>query len=1178
LAKKLDRQFLSRIIGAHNNRDKRRCDQTFYIYARLLAHHNSNKNRTNRLKTINARKASMMNRITNKAVLKTNAATLLVSSALGALAPAYAQTAAAAKEDAVEQIVVTGSRIARPDLQAASPIAVITSQDIKLSGSVNVENILNDLPQTIPGLTSSSNNPGDGTATIDLRGLGEERTLVLVNGRRYLPAGQDGIVDINTIPAGLIERVEVVTGGASATYGSDAIAGVVNFITKKNFSGVELSSQYGLSSRGDGSQLDLGALVGGDIVDGKGNITFYVGYSKRNPIFQGDRDFTRSTLTEACVIPGSFNPKTGISTRGARPDNDGNCVGTDVLGLVAGGSATIAAGRITIPSVARASRFAGTGARAPLDINLDGTADVEYGGLGLRFDETGSLATAADPADRFNFAPLNYLKTPQTRWLLNSTARYEINENFEVYAEGTFVQNRTNTQLAPTPATVTSADGVRLPVTSAFYGASTSALLNRIDLLSTGTRAQVGGINAIVQQTQRLNAAGVPLFTDDVAETTTTSNRRAVRAGNADDVLADINRDGFIDLNPIFIPVYTAAGSFNTVAPTFTADNPATDYDERTLAIGSGRTNADGTFTAGGAAAFVPDGFVTPGVVSRRAVEVGPRVQENTRSAYRATIGFRGKVFDGWTYDAYYLYQRTEYLERLKNDVSKSRFINALSGCANNATDGCVPVNIFGAGRITEAQANYLRVNATNSTNVEQQVASASITGTLAELPAGPLGLAFGGEWRKDSSAFEPDSFLATGDILGFTAGQPTRGSYSVKEVFGEVRVPILSDVPFVKDLTFEGGFRYSDYSTSGGNWTFKALGEWQVVDDLKIRGGYQRAVRAPNILELFQGTSNAFRTATDPCTDAQPTVNQTAAVRAICVATGVAASDVFAFGQENAQIESTEGGNSKLKAERATTYTIGAVIQPRFLPGFSASVDYYSISIKDAIGRFGNGTNNILNLCYNVIQSAASPYCQVISRRTDGVVRLVTALNANTAKRETTGIDLNINYRFNIGWGMFETDESTFNVGFAGTHVFKNNITPVQELPAVVNKCAGSFGSTCLEPDPKNRFTVSTSWTTGPLTLKSQVAWLSSVTVDNFTPGVSNPSSFVNPTLKAETYVDFSASFDVNDRVSFFGGINNAFDNKPTFLGDGQQQSNTFPSTYDAVGRRYFLGANFKF
>lgn len=1120
-----------------------------------------------------------MNRVSNKAILKTSVATLLISSAFGALAPAYAQSATTpANKDDVEQIVVTGSRIARPDLSSNSPLSVVTQQDIKLSGSVNVENILNDLPQTIPSLTSNSNNPGDGTATIDLRGLGESRTLVLVNGRRYVPAGQDGVVDINTVPAGLVERVEVVTGGASATYGSDAIAGVVNFITKKNFTGLELSSQYGLTSRGDGSQLDLGALFGGDVADGKGNITFYAGFSKRNPIFQGDRAFSSSTLTEACVVPNTQNPNTGISATGSRPNDAGNCVNNDVLGLIAGGSGTIAGGRITIPAIARQSLFAGAGARAPLDINLDGTVDVPYGGLGLKFDTTGSIATANDPADRYNFAPVNYLQTPQTRWLMNSTARYEINENFEVYAEGTFVQNRTNTQLAPTPATVTSTDGVRIPVSSAFYGANTSALLGRIDGLSTGTRAKVGGVNAIVEQAQGLDGSGNPLFTDDITGQPTTVTRRAIRTGNAADTAADANGDGFIDQTPIFVPVYTVAGSFNTVAPTVTTDNPATDYDERVTAIGAGRTNDDGSFTPGGTAAFVPDGFVTPGVVSRRMVEVGPRIQENTRTAYRALVGLRGAVFDNWTYDAYYLYQRTDYQERLKNDVSKSRYINALSGCNNNASDGCVPLNIFGAGRITEAQADYLRVNATNSTVVEQQVASASITGTVAELPAGALGVAFGGEWRKDSSAYEPDSFLSSGDVLGFTAGKPTRGSYSVKEVFGEMRVPILADVPLVKNLSLEAGFRYSDYSTAGGNWTYKLLGEWQVVDDLKIRGGYQRAVRAPNVLELFQGTSNSFPQADDPCTKTQPAGKQTAAVRALCVATGVAASDVFAIDQENTQIESTYGGNAKLKAERATTYTIGAVIQPRFLPGFSASVDYYSVSIKSAIARFGNGTNNILNLCYNVIQSASSPYCQAIARRSDGQVDLVTALNANTAKLETKGIDLNLNYRFNVGWGLFNTNESTFNFGFAGTHVFKNNTTPVEDLPSEINKCAGSYGSTCNEPDPKNRFTVSTSWSTGPLTLRSQVSWLSSVTVDSVLSGGGDPASFVNPTLKAKTYVDMSGSFEVNEHVSFFGGLDNIFDTKPTFLGDVQQQTNTFPSTYDVVGRRYFVGATVKF
>lgn len=312
--------------------------------------------------------------------------------------PVFAQAADAAADEG-ESIIVTGSRIARPDLTSNSPISVVSGDLLAEKGTVNIEQTLNQLPQVTPGLNANVNNGGNGTVTVDVRGLGATRTLVLVNGRRMVPSNNTGVVDLNVINPLLIERVDVVTGGASATYGSDALGGVVNFILKKKFEGVEVSGQYGVTSRGDSDNWTIGAIVGGNFADDRGNATIAVSYTDRSPSFQSQRAWSRI---------------------------DQN-----------GGSATGIAGRFdnlfTNPFVPGGNRaFNADGSVRPFRNNFDLT----------------------DPTtDRFNFAPVNYIQTPQQRFTLTALGNYDITDNISAYIEGHYVQSNVKLQLAPTPAT-----------------------------------------------------------------------------------------------------------------------------------------------------------------------------------------------------------------------------------------------------------------------------------------------------------------------------------------------------------------------------------------------------------------------------------------------------------------------------------------------------------------------------------------------------------------------------------------------------------------------------------------------------------------------------------------------------------------------------------------------------
>ncbi len=957
-----------------------------------------------------------------RSALMGSAATLLASFALGT--GVTAQDADAELDMDLEEVTVTGSRIVRRDLTAPSPISTIGAEEFQLQGAQNVEQVLATLPQTIPGFGGSSNNPGDGTATVDLRGLGAFRTLVLVNGRRYLQSRQDGVVDLNTIPSTLIERVEVVTGGASAVYGSDAVAGVVNFVMKDDYEGLEMSGQYGTTTHGDAETYNIDATMGGNFADGRGNATLFVNYVKRKSLMQGDRKFSTYALGE-----------------GGDPDrlpSEEFGAGTGLGGF--GSSGIPGARTFTTPTV------------DPDGIPNSGD---EYA-LG-RFNADGSGAPYSAASDSFNYAPDNFLQLPQERWMAAATAHYQINDSVRIYTEATFVSNKVPQELAPTPA-------------------FTTVMIN----------------------------PDSPFFTSAVQE---------------------------------------AWRSLRTLDP------------------------SDPEWENENVAAFV----------GRRMVENGPRQALDTRDAFRVAIGFDGEIGDGWSYDVNYSYNRVDNFQFLKNDVSASRFIQAIAvtddGTAcQDTSGGCVPLNIFGEGNISQEAVDFVKINATNVTEVTTQNLQALISGSLGDLTgAGEIGIAIGAEYRKDSSAFTPDTFLASGDVLGFNAGEPTVGSFDAYDIFAEMAIPLVTGAPGIENLEATLAARYSDYSTAGGVWSYAGGLTWSPVSDISLRGQYQRAVRAPNVLELFQGGANGFPGATDPCSDAQV---PDATLTSLCEATGVPAGQTGQFTQANAQIEGIFGGNPDLTEETADTYTFGAVITPEALPGLTMTVDYYDITIDDAVDVLGGGVNSILNVCYNVIQDINSVYCQAVTRRADGNVDTVFAGNANIGQVKTSGIDLQMAYGMDVDWGFFEGG-STLDFNFVGTHVINNEETPDLAV-GTVNDCEGQFGNTCGEPDPQYRFNLRTTMTNGPLQLSLNWRWLDSSTDDRILNG--NPDDVVVEKIAAESYFDLSFTYDVSENLQMYGGARNIFNNKPTFLGDSAEQANTFPETYDAIGTRLFLGARVRF
>lgn len=962
--------------------------------------------------------------------------------------PAFAQAddVSSSNEEATESTAITviGSRIQRKDLESTNPVAVVSAEEFRLTGAVNVEQVLNTLPQVLPGVTGFSNNPGNGNVTLNLRNLGATRTLVLVNGRRWMLADTNQLVDANTIPQFLLNNVEVLTGGASAIYGTDAVAGVVNFQLRE-IEGLELNGTYSLTGQGDGARYQFNAAIGSSFDDGRGAVTLYTSYSRRDPIFQGARDFSRRAAADGCIVPGTADAQ-GLGR--AFPGNSaatGCAARGGELGYLPGGSATGPIATFVTPSNT------------------------------YIFNETGGGSRVfQNPADLYNFAPENYLQLGQERYLGGAYGRYEFTDGIEAYAEVSFVRNEVPTQLAPTPAGVTAP----LFVNSPFFNAQTRALLG---------------------------------------------------------------------------------------------ENPAN------ATLGANYRDT---------------------LVNFRFNQLSGRISNFDRDAFRILGGVRGDITDSLRFDAYYNYSRTTNTVLQRGNISRSRYINALTvefvpgsttelRCQSTTarSAGCVPINPFGSSLASAAAIDYVSVNATNVTTSELINGVASINGELFNLGLGGDDVAFaaGVEYRKVRAEFIPDEFLSSGDVLGFNAGLPTAGSYDVREVFGEVRVPVLED-KIIHRLELNGAFRYSDYSLPaiGGNWTYNVGADLAPVEGIRFRGTYARAVRAPNTQDLFGGASTGFPQAIDPCSDRGPVLQRTAELRAFCIQSGVPANLVFSQGvQQNQQIQANFGGNPNVLQETSDTWTVGAVFQPTFVPRLNMTVDYFNIVIDGTIGVLGGGFANSIDFCFNTIRNPADQLCQpffgarnplngALGETAGGRNPLIGS--ANVGRLETSGIDFQIDYSL----PLFGGDLSFF---YLGTWLDKLRNTPLLLVPQRVNINEGTFGA------PEYRHNVRVSYTEGPLT--ASVRWRHEGSTEDSRIGNTftgttrtglDPALLPTPYIEAFNYIDLALSADISETLQLNAGVNNLFDKQPPILGTAQEQANTLPSFFDVLGRDFFVGVNFRF
>lgn len=574
---------------------------------------------------------------------------------------------------------------------------------------------------------------------------------------------------------------------------------------------------------------------------------------------------------------------------------------------------------------------------------------------------------------------------------------------------------------------------------------------------------------------------------------------------------------------------------------------------------------------------------------------VGQPRRDNLRfNDYRYSAGVRGDIGSGFSYDVNYMYSLVKFKETYLNDVNQTKAGLALNAVSVNGVptcrsviDGtdpnCIPINVFTPGGVTAEQAAYIFGESNTASRNSLSVISGSLSGDLGQmgvtLPWAErgVGIALGVERRRETLNFTADEVAQQNGTL------PSDGVIAVTEAFGEIEIPLIEDKPFFRSLTINGGLRYSSYDNkqnstgikSGYNvWTYKGELSWAPIDDLRVRASYNRAIRAPNVAELFASQAVGNVNGTDPCAGANPSASFE-----ICRLTGVTQAMYGRIpGCPSDQCSGLGGGNTALKPETADTYTLGVVITPKALRRFSLSIDYYNIKVKDYIGSIAPSL--IMGQC----ATTGDPYfCGLFVRdpRSGQVFGqnsgYIISTTMNTGYLKTSGIDVNADYTFDVG------NFGSINVGVVGTYLIEQVSQPVPGAGSY--DCKGLFGYTCGQPTPEWRHVARFSWM-APGDFTASVSWrhiggttLSSLT-DN--PLLSADKTTVNRKIDAYNYIDLSLTQVIDKRLTLRAGVNNLFDKDPPILDSGLLQSfgngNTYPGVYDALGRTIFVGATINF
>jgi outer membrane receptor protein involved in Fe transport len=947
----------------------------------------------------------------------------------------------------VEEVVVTGSRLPSRADRSDHPVSVLGVEEIKRSATLTLDTLLDQLPGVTPSYSSASNNPSkNGASFVNLRDLGIGRTLVLLNGKRIVGGDSTNAVDLNTIPPSLVDRIELSTGGASAVYGPDAVAGVVNIHLNTGFDGLRIEGRTLVSQRGDGQEHEASLAAGRSV--GPVHLSLGFSFSQRDGIGKGDRPFSALADSPVPAIPGG-----------------GWLIGPNSPSQAAVDSVFA---RYGVPA-------GSVSARLPMGFNSDGTlfaigrpGDPQYDAQNYR----GSLDRVATnfypDVYSYNYQPDNKLILPQQR-----------------YSGALFVD-------AP-------------------FSAATTAYLQLV----------------VTQYSTATSLAATPAPTDP----------NPILPG------ADINAFIIPVTNP-FIPADLAQ-----LLASRTGDTPA-----------------------------LPGAGPTEDFLYRfRTTVLGPRQSDDESRMTQAIVGLKhdfGRDWQGELSGSFGWYDRTETQQGLLNVPRLQQLLLSPTGGTEFCAGGFNP---FPA-TLSPSCRDYVSSQVSFTTALRQQDIVATLSGPVFQAPAGPVRALVGGEYRRVSLAFQTPADIAPGEVAGFQPAVGYGGAIEFAEGFAEATAPLVKDWPLARRVDLTLGFRHSEDLHAAGSDSWKAELGWTIDEAVRLRAAYQRAVRSPDIFERFEPPYESSAVMSDPCSPGFAA--RTPQIASLCEQQARAlgfSPDVLNTLNPSDYFSVINGGSRSLAPERARTITVGAVWTGSPLDGWieraQASVDWYDITLNGAIGYADPQV--AVNACYNIgggnpSYDPASPACAGVPRSTlDFTLSDVSALETNQSLLSTGGLDMAASFRTDLAriTGRPWLGRLDFGFQLDWLAFYRVKVSPI--APLIDYAGTISDGVTAeYETLPRWKGLVSVAWASGPAQVSITGRIIDGMDNRATRDGAGVPSTGVGPA----SYWDLATRWRLNRRVELRAGILNLFDLGPQIYSPSID-ANTDPSTYDVIGRRYWVG-----